>query len=340
MALRRPKVTPPSTVDSTDIHVTSQLPDIASQASNISKPTEPAGSRFWKMLENERPDYKKRFFADVFGVRPVTGDKVNNNVIRPYYRQGMMAGYIRTGWGDVVKQDNISINISAMLVNKEFRDAGSRLFYGDSLFYFEDPINCLWWFKHIGEVNFSNVRRLECSLHCGWPGLRDSDITNFDQSQEELWHRVFSWLKTRHQLTELILLFSKWKSVSIVCQRIEGEYRQEELVLWREKLRDVLYNFRGLKNATIVDTYQMAFSAEERNEYTMMMIQDRLSVFPPEPQQRLTLAQFLEKRKFELKMEASIQTSGRAQEKKRKRQEKDEEEIAEQDDVEMGGCGA
>ncbi|KIW63228.1 hypothetical protein PV04_10091 [Phialophora macrospora] len=340
MALRRPSVTPPHTVDSTDIHGPSRLPYIASHAPNVSTPPESAGSRFWKMLQAERPDYKKRFFEDVFDIRPVTGDKVNNNIISPYYRQGMMAGYIRAGWEDVVKQDNIRINISAMLVNKEFRDAGSRLLYGNNLFSFEDPINCLWWFKHIGEVNFSNVRRLECALRCGWPSLRDFDVSNFDQSQEELWHRVFSWLKTRHQLTELTLLFEKWKSIGLVCQRIAAEYRREELVLWREKIREVLYNFRGLKKVTIVDSRQMAFSAEERNEYTMMMIQDRLSVFPPEPQQRLTLAQFLEQRRFELKMEASIQKSGRAQEKKRKRQEKDEEEAMEQEDVEMDGCGA
>ncbi|ETI19558.1 hypothetical protein G647_09392 [Cladophialophora carrionii CBS 160.54] len=342
--IQGPNITPPSTVRDTSNCASLQMPDPACPESNASKPSASAGSRFWEMLQNERPDHKERFFEDVFNVQPMVGGKVNSHVIRPYYRQGMMAGYIRTGESDVVKQANININKSAVLVNQEFRAAGSRLTYGSYLFYFEDPINCLWWLKHIGRGNSSNVRRLECTLRCGWPDISQPDLTNFDQSQEELWHRVFCYLKPRHQLTDLALLFNTWGSVDLVCRDAGApEYRQEELAPWRDKLRDVLHNFRGLKNALIIDHRRVAFSVEERAEFTMMMIQDRLSVYPPPPpQQRLTLALFLEKRRSELRVEeaAAVQKSRRAQENKRKRQDKDEGENSEQQDVEMDGCGA
>ncbi|EXJ54098.1 hypothetical protein A1O7_09435 [Cladophialophora yegresii CBS 114405] len=336
--MKAPSITPPSTVSGLDNCANLQTPDTACRESNVNQPSGSAGSRFWKMLQNERPDHKKHFFEDIFDVRPVAGSKVNSHVIRPYYRQGMMAGYIRTGESDVVKQDNINMNKSAMLVNQEFRAAGSRLLYGSYLFYFDDPINCLWWFEHIGRVNFSNVRRLECTLRCGWPHVRGPDFTNFDQSQEELWRRVFCFLKARHQLTDLTLLFNTWREIGPICRDAgTPEYREEELALWREKLRDVLHNFRGLKTVLISDHRQAAFNAEDRNEYSMMMIQDRLSVFPPPPQRRLSLAQFLKKRRLELRVEAAVQKSQQAQENKRKRQDHHDEV---HQDVEMGGCGA
>jgi hypothetical protein len=269
-----------------------------------------AGGRFWNMLKNERPEYYEIFMKKLFDVRTPTESEVvgQHSLIRPYYRAGMMAGEIRVGEEDVVQFDNVFINTSAMLVNREFRDAGSRLFYGrPRAFMFEDPINAKWWCKRIGEVNFSNLDTLVINLTQGWryvPSLYL--VSTLDRSEEEKWNSFFTWLKPRHQLRRLFIDFDKWDSVDELAE-VDIE-RHDDLVLWRNKLRNTLFEFRGLRDVDLRNTNQVAFTPQERNNHSLAMIQRRgTGLPPPQPQQpKMNLADTLQYLKQQREMDALL----------------------------------
>jgi hypothetical protein len=271
--------------------------------------TEPAGSRFWKMLqEDQDAERLERFFWDVFTFAENLGPAVlktgkPERSLYPFYRQGMMGGYIRVGEKQVVLQDNIPIDISAMQVNKEFRSAGSRLIYGTNMFEFLDPQVCLWWLKHIGSLNLSNVRNLIVAARSGWPHITLSQRCSLDLSQEELWHSTLYWLKDRHQLTSMGLNFNNFDDIELASGR--NQDLREELRMYREKLRSTIHAFRGLKHVVIGDDFgELIRDNEELHNLRLLMTQSRATAAPKPKPQKETVTQFMARRKRERAQEA------------------------------------
>ncbi|KIW26114.1 uncharacterized protein PV07_09241 [Cladophialophora immunda] len=229
----------------------------------------PAAFRFWKAIRAKQ-ETLDLFLGHIFALKPHEGD-----VIRPYYQQGKLAGYIRTGSANLVEQDNVDLR--AMRVNKEFRDAGSRLVYGRYIFHFKDAENCRWWTTHIGSQNFHNLRMLCVSMRSGWD-LDCEIISTLDLCHEEQWQRFFSWLRHRHRLDGLILDFSNWDVVQ--ASRRLTEERQAEVLEWREALLNKLSELRGFTQVSIVDPFEVAIAAAEKDGWSATLTQARE---PPPP---------------------------------------------------------
>ncbi len=332
--------TPPPTIQSPS---TTTMAEHIAEDNHDATPAKAAGARFWEMMQtDEMKDCLRTFYKDVFATEEEIGDFTKDHVIHPYYSQGMMAGYIRTGDDMVVKQDNVAINISAMQVNKQFREAGSNLIYARHDFRFHDPRNAIWWFKHIGQLNFSNIRTVSFVLKSGWPDVNEPDeVCTIDSSQEELWHVLLCWLKPRHQLHKMILALNFLEEVRSIAPH-HGKLRYE-LEHWRQKVKTALHNFRGLKHASIFDNHQVMFTARERNEHMMMMIQHCASAFTstPKPKRTWTLAQTLEQLKLERieaekkRVEAEMERVDAAMNRVAKYRKRQKDSSS--DDTEMGG---
>ncbi|KAJ9614205.1 hypothetical protein H2200_002341 [Cladophialophora chaetospira] len=331
-------LTPPPTVSSPETSSAAKDATRANCSDTPGTPTEPAGSRFWEALHTGKnmKGRLERFFIDVFEVNPAMGGNLNNtNVVSPYYRQGMMAGYIRTGENMVVKQDNVGINIAAMQVSREFRGAGSRLIYGEPTFFFRDPVNCKWWCKHIGELNLSNVRNLAIEPIGGWPNLSGGlgEICSLDQSDEELWHSFLSWFRSRHQLKWMYVGFNLWHRARDVAPWDRD--LQDELKQWRKNIRAILYEYRGLKKAEIHDPYALGLGLKgQLGNFPLMMEQSRDSVLPRKPKQKVSLAQYIAHRQqkaMNKKMQAMLKLD--RQDERQGDEERDQ-------GTELGGFGA
>ena len=268
---------------------------------------------------NQDKNKLQDFFEEVFTLKKPMGNNYlpKSKIVLPCYRQGIHAGYIRTGEDKVVMQDNIPLG--RLLVNKEFHEVGTPIIYGQHAFQFADALNALWWCKHIGKHNFSNVRILSISMESGWDRPVDR-IDDIDLCHEEMWHKFLTWLKSNHQLREMTIRLSSWPPVQAAFPARYRD-RQYELETWRTRLRTILYAFRGLKHAAIIDVHGYGMSRGECGEYSMMMIQDRLSVLPPPPKIKMSLKQLLEQAQMDRAMADTVRKreEGKAQRKERKR---------------------
>ena len=264
-------MTPPDSVaESSAQSPTQTLPQTTNKAVVTTKPAA------WRLLEELKEKQNlDLLFREIVTLRPKTNDVLQSNLVLPYYRQGMHAGYLRTGEGRVVQQQNV--DLSVLRVSKEFRKEGSAMFYSQHAFHFDDPVNALWWVKHIGEVNLSNIRLLSIRMYCGY----DEEmyrVDNLDQSHEEMWHQFFTWLKPRHQLEKIVINFSDWVSVRDACP---GYSRwQPEVQNWHQRIRSVLWSFRGLKSARLIDSRGYGLTEQDRKDYSLMMVSAPRVCFP------------------------------------------------------------
>lgn len=228
----------------------------------------------------------------------------------------MLTGYVRSGSDSrtndstEVLQDNVDLR--AMQVCKQFREIGSRLFYGEQTFNLSDPQLCKWWFKHIGIHNLSGIRSLSLVLRSGFQILKPSgynvglddryevlapEVRNsFDLSHEEYWYQFFLWFLPRHRLREIFITLDGWPKVEMRTQNSSLEHEtnelkrarqekeqgcQEEILDWRRKLVGTLQRYRGLWKATIRDPDQGFLGPRDCSNIEMMMIQHRVPTFSP-----------------------------------------------------------
>lgn len=199
-----------------------------------------------------------------------------DDAVRPYYRKGMLAVYIKTGHnfkpGEacVVVQDNIDTDV--MLVNKQFLEAGSRVLYGMRTFRFSDPTSCKWWFKHIGNQNVSNVRNLSLGIDSGF-NVRVQDRCTIDLCFEEQWYQFFCWLLNRHCLDNLKIEFCKWLEPRfVVPDNLDMQYEIDD---WRKSLIFKLQDFRRVGNAQILDVSNVFMMASDCRKIALVMMQPK-----------------------------------------------------------------
>ncbi|OAG45467.1 hypothetical protein AYO21_00101 [Fonsecaea monophora] len=273
---------------------------------------EPAAFRFWREIR-ARPETLELFLGHVFALKPTPGD-----VVRPFYRQGKLAGYIRTGSADMVEQDNVDLR--AMRVSREFRDVGSRLVYGRYTFCFDDAQNCRWWTKHIGRQNFANLRAVSVRVESGWTVPCD-DICSVDLCFEEQWQRFFTWMRYRHRMDALVLDFSPWRPVP--TYRELSDERRAEVTEWRDSLLATLSELRGFTVVKIVDRYEVAIPAADKDEWCATMTEAREPPPPPPPVDTpsMPLGQIL-KRLREMRRQQEYRERLDRREQKQKRKEK------------------
>ncbi|OAL29809.1 hypothetical protein AYO20_09002 [Fonsecaea nubica] len=266
---------PPSSTRSTsmtDADLTAGVwqPTAASHQSTESP--EPAAFRFWREIRARR-ETLELFLGHVFALKPTPGD-----VVRPFYRQGKLAGYIRTGSADMVEQDNVDLR--AMRVSREFRDVGSRLVYGRYTFRFDNAQNCRWWTKHVGRQNFANLRTVSVRVNSGWSVPCD-DICSVDLCFEEQWQRFFTWMRYRHRMDALVLDFSPWRPVP--TYRDLSDKRRAEVAEWRDSLLATLSELRDFTVVKIVDRHEVAIPAADKDQWCATMTEARETPPPPPP---------------------------------------------------------
>ncbi|KAK5264799.1 hypothetical protein LTR96_009966 [Exophiala xenobiotica] len=199
-----------------------------------------------------------------------------DDAVRPYYRKGMLAVYIKTGdnpkpgEGREVVQDNIDFDV--MLVNKQFLEVGSRILYGMRTFRFNDPASCKWWFKHIGTQNVSKVRNLSISIDSGF-NVKVQDRCTLDLCFEEQWYQFLCWLLNRHRLENLKIEFCNWLEPRfVVPNNLEMQYEVHD---WRKCLILKLRDFRGVGTARIIDVSNVIVMAPDCRKIALMMMQPK-----------------------------------------------------------------
>lgn len=198
-----------------------------------------------------------------------------SHIIRPLYRQGMLAGGMRTGndlqtgRSDEVVEDNV--DLSLMRVSKQFHDAGSKYFYGEHSFYLQDPALCKWWFKTIGGQSVSNVRSLSLSMGSGF--TVNSEIRcAIDLTQEEQWYSFFCWFKSRHNLHELRIEFYQWFQLEHTRLALDAK---EEIHTARTKLLGKLSNIRGVDQVEVFDHTGHYMNAHGCRVLELQMMQEK-----------------------------------------------------------------
>ncbi|KIX97630.1 uncharacterized protein Z520_06408 [Fonsecaea multimorphosa CBS 102226] len=304
-------------------HTAAQRQDVASST------PEPAAFRFWKEIR-ARQETLDLFLGHVFALAPTPGA-----TIKPFYQQYRLAGALKSSSAQLVRQKNVDLN--AMRVNKEFRDAGSRLVYGRYVFHFEDPENCQWWTEHIGNQNLANLRMLAVKMYSGWDidwlksesgwDTKSNRISyDVDLCQEEQWHRFFSRLRYRHNLDRLDLDFSRWG----LFDAFEGltEEWQAEVRKWREALLEKLLDLRGFQIVNISDPCGIAIPRADIPEWRETMTQAREPAPPVNPtpvplEQTLQhLRDMRRQSEYRERMDQKSQKKERKDKKKRKRLER------------------
>lgn len=245
-----------------------------------------------------------KILAYVFADNGLSTDR-----IWPFYRQGMLAGYIRTGAGNEVIQENIDLH--AMQVNKQFRDAGSRAFYADHEFIFTSAALCKWWFKHIGAQNVSNVRTLSVEVRSGYE-IEARERSSLDSTCEEQWYQFFCWLRNRHNLKNIRIDLVDWYRGN---GGDAGE--NEEMHRWRVELLAKVSTMRGLSHVQIKDYAGIWVRGRDSQEMGLMMCQKE-TLQPPRKDRRDTpLSEVLRQLKFNARAKAKVE-----EEERRRRQDR------------------
>lgn len=234
--------------------------------------------------------------------------EINNSAVRPWYKQGMLAGYIRTGnhietnVGDEVTQENINL-ARTMLVCKKFAEFGRELFYGSAWFQFDDPDAFKWWLREIGLNNLAQVRSLAITVHPGFTSAQHPRSV-FDLTAEEKWLQGFRELRSRHKLSYLEVVVS---SQNRFGQRTSiQEHELDEVGKYRCLLLDELLRFRNLKVAVIYDHTRFWGDKYDCRQHCQLLCQeeDTAKTTVKAPAKRMSLAKLREEIRLNLEQEA------------------------------------
>lgn len=128
-------------------------------------------------------------------------------------------------------QHNQNVDTSLLLVNKQLYTEASRILYAENTFSFSNPAIALWFLQRIGR-NLANLRSANFAL--------DSGEANeaFGVRKERLWLILFTWLKPKHKLQNLVISFRNWRNV-------------RDRIVERDRVTLVLFNYRGLETVVI-----------------------------------------------------------------------------------------
>ncbi|EXJ82485.1 hypothetical protein A1O3_06298 [Capronia epimyces CBS 606.96] len=256
----------------------------AESVTKIVKPSASTNSPF--LFQDLGVDILRKIIGHVFVL-----EGLGEQFMWPFYRQGMLAGYIRVGKGDEAVNDNV--NLQLLRVNKLFRATGSQVFYGGRTFVFDDPILCSWWTTHIGTMNFSNIRSLTVRIDSGFPPVYLDIRSAIDLTFEEEWFGFFCWLKDRHQLDAIHIELCGWLNIHVIRVKrnpstspaeLETE-EKAEILHWRRKLQGKISKLRGLQYASIADNQNSTLTPTECDELCALMTQSR-DTLPKSPDRR------------------------------------------------------
>ena len=202
-------------------------------------------------------------------------------IYRPLYRAGMRLGMLtdsddpdsgHTPERDQRYQRHDNVNWPKASISKRFARLYWMAWYGINSFKFSDPRAAKWWFKNIGDQKLSYVKEIELNITSGFCQERlrmKEPNTLLDESSEELWYGVLSWLQYRHNLKYVKIMFLRWPDpASFTRSRGIGgisEGNVEDLTMARTKLFGKLWALRGITHPTIIDRYGHAF-ANDKNQ--------------------------------------------------------------------------
>jgi len=229
------------------------------------------------------------------------------HTVRPFYKKGMLGGYIRTGnnietnVGDEITEENIEI-AQTMLVCKKFAEIGQEVFYGSAWFQFNSPDAFKWWLKQIGPKNLTKVRKLAITIHPGFTTPHNIRSV-FDLTAEEKYLQVFQQLRARHGLEYLEILVSSrdyWgKSLHI-------EYADhDEVGKYRQLLLDELLRYRNLKCAEIRDNTYFWGDRTQCEQYSWVLRRkaDIQKTMVKPPTKRMSLGELIEEIRINRELE-------------------------------------
>lgn len=233
--------------------------------------------------------------------------KLEYDAVRPFYKKGMLSGYIRTGnnvetnIGYEVTNENIDI-AQTMLVCKKFAELGQEVFYGGAWFQFYDPDAFKWWLRQIGTKNLAKVRNLMIAVYPGFTTTHDGRSV-FDLSAEEKYLQAFQELRARHKLDYL--------EVTVVSRDYWGktiniEYADhEEVSKYRQLLLDELLRYRNIRVAKLRDYTQFWGNRDQFRQYSWLLCQkeeiEKTIVKPPT--KRMSLAKVIEEIRLNRELE-------------------------------------
>ncbi|KEF57645.1 uncharacterized protein A1O9_05563 [Exophiala aquamarina CBS 119918] len=199
--------------------------------------------------------------------------RLENETVRPFYKKGMLAGYIRTGneietnIGHEVTKNNIDI-AQTMLVCNKFAELGREAFYGSAWFQFSDPDAFKWWLRHIGTKNLAHVRKLAITVY---PGFTTAHAIRsvFDLSAEEKYLQAFQELRRKHKLhyLEVVVISRDYWGRSILIDSAD----HDEVHKYRQLLLDELLRYRNLRMAKLQDTTRFWGNREQLRQCSVLL---------------------------------------------------------------------
>jgi hypothetical protein len=192
----------------TTIEDVSRKPEIA----RVQPPTHHIGP--FRFLDLE-PSIRTRILQFIF----------HHKDISPTYNAGSVQVPER------LTQDNQNIDTSLLLVNKQLYTEASRILYTENTFSFTNPAVALWFLQRIGP-NLANLRSANFAL--------DSGEANeaFGVRKEKIWLILFTWLKPRHKLQNLVISFRNWRNI-------------RDHIVERDCVTLLLSSYRGLEQVII-----------------------------------------------------------------------------------------
>lgn len=306
---------PPTSVSINDTNGSTELTTLK-RADDCPSPSGP-----YRPFKDMAPELLDKILGYVFA-----HNDEENALIRPFYRQGMLAGYIRTGndlsasghgKSDEVTENNLDLR--AMSTCKQFMDAGSRLFYGNHAFKFSHPAPCKWWFKHIGSQNVANIRSLSIVIRSGYDAktYEYNARSTFDLVFEEQWYQFCCWLRDRHNLHTLRIELFGWQLLQEFSNADEQTTDH-----WRGELLEELHTYRGLSKAYAIDRVGSVVSQRDCNDLSLLMMQRRDTVRPLPDRRNVALAELLQLMKDKRLMQEANAAREREELKHAKKQEK------------------
>ncbi len=198
-------------------------------------------------------------------------------IFRPFYKQGMLKGYIlnrgitsrdqiesNTAVSDketmitYVMGDNVDFLGSAFLSMK-FARSYINAFYSHNQFVFDDPRAAMWFFKLLGS-KFQYLRQVDLLISGGLEGQyeRYSPAHGLTETLEELWWGVICWIEHRHNFDCLSLTFEQSPSEYELRWRTDKEMAAN-ILMFRQKIVCRLGRCWGIRNVKIEDKLNSFF---------------------------------------------------------------------------------
>ncbi|KAK5062876.1 hypothetical protein LTR84_004951 [Exophiala bonariae] len=242
--------------------------------------------------------------------------KVASECVRPWYKHGMLGGYIRTGNDpqtntiQEVTRDNVDI-AQTMLVCKKFAELGQDVFYGEAWFQFQDANAFNWWYKQIGPQNVARLQKLAIQVIPGFQ-VDGRVLSSLDVSSEQRWLQCFQQLRLRHKLVTLEVTVTVVNKKHFVNKEGLAEVRQ-----YRRLLLDELLRYRNLKFALLIDhtgTWGDRYQCQE-HAYAMTRQEDVTKNALRLPVKRPTLDQLRAEIRLSHKEQAIVAREQRDREK-------------------------